>query len=429
MEITLKDVLKVFKRFSMLILAITLLSAIVVGLYTHIAVGSVFESKSEMQWSKGANLDTCMEYVRGDAILTQTSNEISNKYNITKEELKEMIVTEKSGSSNVFTITVSHPDSGTSYYICKTITENIPSVFEQFGITVQIVNLPLNKPEYINDVYRNALIGAAAGFFVAVVVSLILYNIFKTICYRSDIEKYFDVKIVGAVPHKNKDNALNLLGVNALDTAFNGDCKRVAVASIGQDKKNCLFLKIINTLFGRGNDCFCQAGQDLALSVSKLGKKTLYIDAKMTFGNSSVFGVDSKVGLSDYLAGKCELTVTESEIKNLSVITAGGVVEETTAQLTSVKMKELLDKLSKQFDCIILDLPSIGTSADAVSVNRSVDGYILTVKAGANSVVQLNNAMGALSQISARIHGLILNDANPLDVFGGRTLVKRTENN
>ena len=85
-------------------------------------------------------------------------------------------------------------------------------------------------------------------------------------------------------------------------------------------------------------------------------------------------------------------------------------------------MKELLDKVSVQFDCVIIDLPSISECVDAVAVHNAVDGYVLGVNAGRDGITHVNNALGMLEQLSAKVFGLVLGNANGKDVFGGRAL-------
>lgn len=425
MEMSLKDLFRVFKRFIWIILALAIIGAVCSGLYTRIFVGAQFNSTSKVQWKKGVEIKTCIENVKGDALADATVKSISDRYTLSAEQIKGMVCAQKVGETNVISITVSHADSGTAYYVCNALTQNMVTVFEGMGATVSVLNLPSESPAYENNFVRNTIIGGVVGAIVGLVVALVLYRIFKTIYNRSDIEKCFDISVLGAVSIKNKENALELLGVNALDTAFVAESKKIAVVGVGNEKVCKPFNKFINKVIGKGCDSACESGKDLALALAGLGKKTLYIDARLSKGNTSVFGVEFESGLSDYLIGETELVAKACEINNLSVIGAGSKIENSVQVLSSDKMKEVLNKLAVQFECIVLDMSSVALCADAPAVHGAVDGYVLAVKAGGNSITQVNNALCTLSQLSTTVHGVILDNAKSYDVFGGRVLTSK----
>ncbi len=433
MEFSLRDIIKAFKRCIWVILALTIIGMACAGLFTKISIGIRYNSTSKMQWKAGKDVNTCIEYVKNNKLLTATSEAISNKYTLTTDQIKKMISVKKVGSENEFVITVSNSNKNIAYTVSKALVEKLPDVFKKlqdansntFGMTVAVVK-DASKPSIsfidVDNLGRNALIGGIAGAFIGVVLSFILYFAFKIISERVDVERYFDFDVIGAISEKDKENALKLLGINALDTVFTGDCKKIVVAGVGKEKEYGKFKKFINVLFGKKCDCAFKSGKDLAIAVAELGKKTLYIDCVISKANTTALGVQFENGLSDYLAKDTALEIKQGEVSNLSIICAGNGMEKSTQALYSVKMKEMLDKFSNEFDCIVLDLPSVGVSADAPAMHGIVDGYVLAVKAGANSVYQVNDVVGTLCQLSANVHGIILDDAKSSDVFGGRQL-------
>ncbi|MBQ8426275.1 MAG: hypothetical protein IJX16_00725 [Clostridia bacterium] len=419
MEITLKDVFRSIKRFICLILAITVIGGAVAGAYTYFFVGVKFYSRAEMTCKNTSVVASSMAGITSDNVLDAVLEEIADAYpEITKSQLSDMISTEQKTSTVYFTITVTSKDSGPAYYICNSLTQ---IATEKLSTNITgISKAPSTSPEYESGLIRNTAIGLALGFVLSLVISFSIASELKTVYRRSDLEKYFDVDVMGAIPKKKKKKALKLLSVNALDTAFNGNCKKIAVAGVGKNKNCSSTSKAVNCLFGKSCDCKCSAGFDLALSLAGAGKRTVYIDG---LNNGS-----TEYGLNDYLSEhQSKNPVVTTENKNLFVIYGGQKVQDSVELLSSAKMKNLLDILSKQCECIVLDLPGMGGSADAVSVHGFVDGYVLTVKSGANGVNQVNNALGTLHQLSAKVHGIILENAKRSDVFGGRTLIKKYE--
>ena len=418
---TLRDLLNIFKKFAFIIVAFTVFCGAMLGLYTHLVVGVSYKSVSKVQWVSGGKLETCIEYVTGDAILEKTVETVKDNYPLlTASNIKSMISVEKLGDSNVFEIAITNGDSGTAYYVCNKITENIPIVFETLGLKVKVVSTPSITPECTNDLVRNVVIGAILGMILSFVLAFVLFGMRKIVYSRSDVENCFDTKIIGAVPSKRNNGALKLLGVNALDSVFTDGNKKIAFTSVGSDKDKDVFVKVINFITGKSAKNPAKSANDLATAISMLGLKTLYIDAKNVSANSE------ELGLYECALKGGEPAIIQSETnQNLSLLSAGVKVQNTTELWASKKMKDLLDKISLGYDCVIIDMPSISKSADAVAVHNAVDGYVLGVNAGTDGISHVNNALGTLEQLSAKVFGLVLGNANKKDVFGGRVLERK----
>jgi Mrp family chromosome partitioning ATPase len=99
-----------------------------------------------------------------------------------------------------------------------------------------------------------------------------------------------------------------------------------------------------------------------------------------------------------------------TSIPGLSMVTAGDVPLATRARLPkSDELAEILDELSRSFDHIVLDLPPVLASSDAVSLSAYGAGYFLVVRQKSTSSVQVRAALQTLSAVPCL--GTILNDA------------------
>lgn len=92
----------------------------------------------------------------------------------------------------------------------------------------------------------------------------------------------------------------------------------------------------------------------------------------------NIFGVSPIPGLSNYLSGidenenevedlKIEDYIQETNVKNVSVITAGNVPPNPSELLISEKMIELIDKLKQICDLVIID----GTPCELVTDSKN----------------------------------------------------------
>lgn len=151
---------------------------------------------------------------------------------------------------------------------------------------------------------------------------------------------------------------------------------------------------------------------NLAISYAQMGKKTLIIDSDMR--NPTIhrmFNIPLKDGLSEILAGITDsISVTSTNIENLSVLPAGQIPPNPAELLGSNRMNKLLDFVREHFDCVFIDSPPINIVTDATIFASNVTGYILIIKSGVTDKEDVKYSVSILEQVNAKILGCILND-------------------
>ena len=153
---------------------------------------------------------------------------------------------------------------------------------------------------------------------------------------------------------------------------------------------------------------------NLAISFAQMGKKTLIIDADMRNPSlTKLFGLHSKNGLSEILAGLTDnISVSKTDVDNLSVLTAGKIPPNPTELLASDRMDKLLGFVREHYDCVFIDTPPINIVTDATVFAQKTTGYIVIVKTDTTKVPEVKTAVQTLESIGSSILGFILNDAN-----------------
>lgn len=153
---------------------------------------------------------------------------------------------------------------------------------------------------------------------------------------------------------------------------------------------------------------------NMAISFAQMGKRTLLIDADMR--NPTVhrmFSIPVKNGLSEILAGLTDnITVSRTDVENLSILTAGKIPPNPTELLSSARMDKLLDFVKAHYDCVFIDTPPINLVTDSTAFATKATGYILVVKSETTDIQEVRAAVNSLEQIEANIVGFILNDVN-----------------
>ena len=153
---------------------------------------------------------------------------------------------------------------------------------------------------------------------------------------------------------------------------------------------------------------------NMAISFSQMGKRTLLIDADMR--NPTVhrmFSIPVKNGLSEILAGLTDsITVSKTDIENLSILTAGKIPPNPAELLASARMDQLLEFVKERYDCVLIDTPPVNLVTDSTVFASKVTGYIIVVKLETTDLQEVKMTVNALRHIDAPIVGFVANDAN-----------------
>lgn len=140
-------------------------------------------------------------------------------------------------------------------------------------------------------------------------------------------------------------------------------------------------------------------------------KNVLLVDCDLRRGSiESSIGMESKVGLSDYLRlnAEAENIICKTKIKKLSIIPKGKITDDSADLLASLKMKELLKKLKEKFDIVILDTTPAIAVADAAIVCSQADGTIMVIRVGKTQRGIVKHAAEILTQSKVNLLGYVL---------------------
>ena len=100
---------------------------------------------------------------------------------------------------------------------------------------------------------------------------------------------------------------------------------------------------------------------NLAVSMAQQKEKILLIDANFRHPSSHfIFNFPNLIGLTDVLTGKTpfEEAIVRTEIGRLKILPTGQI-QGNSELLTSYMMGELLQKVSMQYDKVLIDAPSV----------------------------------------------------------------------
>ena len=147
----------------------------------------------------------------------------------------------------------------------------------------------------------------------------------------------------------------------------------------------------------------------IAADFISVSKRVVVIDADLR--NPSIMGPDSSKGLSAFLAGDCELNevMTETDTRGLFLIPAGPIPSDPTVLLASRAMQELVGRLERQFDAVIIDGPPVMGLADAPLLSAVIEATVLVIASGQTRRGVAVNAIERLQSSGGTVVGAILN--------------------
>ena len=181
--------------------------------------------------------------------------------------------------------------------------------------------------------------------------------------------------------------------------------------------KNLKTLLITSTISGEGKSLITA---NLAATFAQANKKVVLIDCDMRKGRQhSIFGTNSRPGLSNYLSGissdgddsddDLSKYIKGTEIPNLYLFPAGNVPPNPSELIASEKMINLLKELSELSDIIILDgTPSLIVT-DSVILSRFVDSTIIVTAQNKTKIDDLNKVKKDIDNVGGKIAGVVIN--------------------
>lgn len=181
----------------------------------------------------------------------------------------------------------------------------------------------------------------------------------------------------------------------------------IKYSSFDKEMKRILFTSSIP---GEGKST---TASNIALAFAQEEKKVIIIDCDLRRSHvHKEFNVSNRTGLTNVLISKEDLNKhIQNYNKYLDILTAGVVPPNPSEMLSSKAMSDLLDKLDKEYDVIIIDSPPVKAVTDAQILSRIVDGVVLVVRSGFSKKEAVLETKSEIEKVGGKIIGAVLNRA------------------
>ena len=174
-------------------------------------------------------------------------------------------------------------------------------------------------------------------------------------------------------------------------------------------------LLVTSTMPGEGKSW---VASNLAVTFAQAGKRVALIDADMRKGRLySIFGVEPRPGLSNYLSGYYENQesvnidkyLKQTDVNNLYIIPAGNIPPNPSELLVRRQMRNLLEQLKNQVDLVIIDGTPSKLVTDSVILSRIVDSTLIVSAHNQTRKDDLERVIKDVRNVGGNVAGVVYN--------------------
>lgn len=171
--------------------------------------------------------------------------------------------------------------------------------------------------------------------------------------------------------------------------------------------------------------------KNLSLMLAKSGNKTLFVDCNLLNLTKAKNFNDETDGLVEILESIKNIHINDLQLKkyiyatnceNLSMLLLGtNDLDKYSSVFKSEYLKKVIDQLEKEFQFIIIDVPSFEYLSFTQIITSVCDGCLFVLKDGTNEVSEGNAIREKLDTIGCKILGCVLEkEKSPSRIFKGR---------
>ena len=255
------------------------------------------------------------------------------------------------------------------------------------------------------------IMGFIIGAFIGILISFIRYLMDTTIKSSNDIKKLTSLPITANIPtFTNKTENSSLITLDKPKSAVTESFRSLRTNLQFLNKKNNVkVITLTSTIADEGKSTIAA---NLATILQMAGHKVILVDFDLRKPTiHKFFNMPNGSGLSSYLAGNLGLDkiIKHTSIDILDIITVGSIPDSPSELVNSKKTDELIERLSKHYDYIIIDTPPVGLISDAKIILAQSDIVLYVVRIG-YSKKEFLETLNTLEEYEINNIKIVIND-------------------
>jgi len=269
----------------------------------------------------------------------------------------------------------------------------------------------------------NLMLGTMVGLAAGLGLALLIENLDTTLRTIEDVKTTTACSILGQIP------VIKSTAKTGGAVIFPGDGfspphdayrrLRTNILALNSESESRTLLAT-SALRGEGKSVVVA---NLASTFAEVGQRIVVVDADLHLPTlHKLFDLPNDIGLTSVLTRQVALedAIQQARMPNLYILTSGPQVRNPSELLCSVRTRETIEQLSRQFDKVLIDTPCLLSVTDGAVLGPMADSVMLVVSQGHSRRETVHAALGQLADVKANTIGLVINRAEQTKRYYGR---------
>jgi polysaccharide biosynthesis transport protein len=249
------------------------------------------------------------------------------------------------------------------------------------------------------------------GLLLGVLFALLAGALDSSIKTPQEVEKRLGLPLLAVVP-RPKGEAPGIAWHDPSDEAYQALKTNVQAA---RQRVAASVLAVVGSGSGTGKSRSTTTAK-LATAYAASEQQTLVVDADLRHpAQHKFFGIDNRIGLSDYLRGEKPLDqiIRDSGTPNLFIVTGGSGSSRNGAMklFGSLKCVELVNAAKEWFDVVIFDCPPLRRSDGSLVICGLAEAAVIVAQHRRSPRSMVLKTKDALHDLGTKVLGVVLNSA------------------
>ncbi|WP_354348709.1 polysaccharide biosynthesis tyrosine autokinase [Pseudarthrobacter sp. PvP090] len=286
-----------------------------------------------------------------------------------------------------------------------------PRVGDSSPVSLSIIK-PATAPSSPSapNTRANLILGLVAGLALGILASVLRTTLDTRIRGEADLRDVTDAPLLGGISYDQDATKKPLLTQTAPQSpraeSFRQLRTNLQFANISGTAKTVL---VTSSLPGEGKST---TATNLAIALAQAGQSVCLIDADLRRPMiDDYLGLNGSAGLTTALVGRADVNDLLQPWGNdsLYVLTSGQIPPNPSELLGSAEMRDLILRLERAFDIVVIDAPPLLPVTDAAVLSQHVGGVVVVVGSHKLRHQDLRKSIDALEMVGSNILGIVLN--------------------
>ena len=374
-------------------------------------------------------VDAADYVIKSDKVLgTAIAN--AGLQNVTTKDVSKNLQLERYNETQIVEMTLSWSDGNEGTALLNAILDSARTVLPETLMTgsVAVIDEPTAKYLPGGSVYSGVwLFMAVLGFLAGIGVAVLDLIMRPTLLNLKDVENVLGLETIGVISQnensfQKKQDLLvkDQTGCSKAEQEFSSTAYILKNMLGSKETQNCFY--ITSTQTGEGKTT---VAANLAIQLSDMGKKVLLLDLdNRNPGLGGIFlkAVDYSRSLNAVYKG--EAMPEEAVISLTGYLDFLPMILEHNAIPLDGTLFEFVRQISKGYEYVIIDAPSLEQSSDVLSLSQIAHMVLFVIRYDTAMMQDIQNSIEKLDKSGTRILGCVVNGVQTMGgigpVSGGR---------